>query len=100
MHNLQLDRKLMNNNSELAENEMEKFVDSELHSNLYEDSNEHVSDSDLEGKEEIFKNNAEELFDEDGHFGNRKFTSTEIALALSLLKCRHSLTNNCITSIL
>ncbi|CAF1117040.1 unnamed protein product [Adineta steineri] len=125
MHNLQLDPILMNNNSELTENEKKEFVGSDLHSNLNEDPNEHVSDCDLDEnvlnqdryddsldenvfdddvdkdshEEETFEMNAEELFGEDGHFEDRTFTSVEIALALSLLKFRHSLTNICITNI-
>jgi hypothetical protein len=42
---------------------------------------------------------AEELFDSNEHDTNRNFTPTEIALVLSLLKSRHSLTNTCITNI-
>jgi len=49
--------------------------------------------------QETTEDNAEKLFDDNGHYTDRNFTSTEIALALSLLKSRHSLTNSCISNI-
>jgi hypothetical protein len=68
-----------------------------------EDSNEHVyeedSDEDPVNKESSDDSDEEELFDSNEHCTERNFTATEIALALSLLKSRHSLTNTCISNI-
>jgi hypothetical protein len=67
-----------------------------------EDLNENIFDEDLDEDvyhEETPEDNAEKLFDDNGHYTDRNFTSTEIALALSLLKSRHSLTNSCISNI-
>ena len=66
------------------------------------------SDEDDEKKKLLFDSDDEDLFvaaDDDNLFNanssrtDREFTPTEIALALSLLKSRHALTNTCISNI-
>ncbi len=86
----------------------ENVEDLTTDSNSNEDLNEHVYDDNSDGDSvdnEISDgidddhDEAEELFDSNEHDTNRNFTPTEIALVLSLLKSRHSLTNTCITNI-
>ena len=67
-----------------------------------EDLNEKVFDEDSDDDiydEAAYEDNAEELFADDEQHADRNFTPIEIVLALSLLKTRHSLTNNRITNI-
>jgi hypothetical protein len=76
------------------EDSTEDKSDEDLNENIFdEDSNE-----DIYG-DETSEDDAEELSDDSDHSSDRNLTSTEIALALSLLKSRHSLTNSCISNI-
>jgi hypothetical protein len=86
----------------------ENFEDIITDSSSNEDSKKHVYDQNSDEDSvanEIYdridddNDEAEELFESNEHDTNRNFTPTEIALALSLLKSRHSLTNTCITNI-
>ncbi|CAF4834585.1 unnamed protein product [Rotaria socialis] len=82
-------------------------------SNFDDDSKEHVYDeqsdedsindetTDNDNKEDELVDNddeEDELFGHDEDYENRNFTQNEIAMALSLLKLRHSLTSSCITN--
>ncbi|CAF3859359.1 unnamed protein product, partial [Rotaria sordida] len=104
MSDLQSNVTSINDNmNELTENKNENIEDTTMDSSSDENSNEHVfdenSDEDSVNEEASDDSDEEELFNSYEHHTDRNFTSTEIALALSLLKSRHSLINSCISNI-
>ncbi|CAF4318082.1 unnamed protein product, partial [Rotaria sordida] len=78
------------NKNELTENKNENIEDTTTDLSPDENSNEYVfdenSDEDPVNKEASDDSDEEELFNSYEHHTDRNFTSTEIALALSLLK--------------
>jgi hypothetical protein len=80
----------------------EKSDEDSVEEKFDEDLNENIFDEALD--EDVYEeatpeDSFEELLGDNEHYTDRNFTSTEIALALSLMKARHSLTNSCISNI-
>ncbi|CAF3129720.1 unnamed protein product [Rotaria sp. Silwood2] len=94
----------MNNNTGSLANEEKNIEDVATNSISDDDPNEYVYDDNSDQgsvNEEITDDNDEEesLFDIDKDYINRNLTLTEIAIALLLLKSRHSLTNTCVSNM-